>query len=351
MTLGNASISDVGDAGLEARLETTSGGRGAVARVLQRDGIGAFGVLVVVTVVSWLFVSGFGNADNARNVLLQASFPAVIAIGMTFAIMTGGIDLSVGSVYALSAVLVTKMLDTSLGEGQNVVVAIAVALGAALLIGLVQGLLISRTRMPPFIVTLAGLYGVRGLTIFVSNEGADVYSAPSKSAFYKFGTATPLWVNNSVVIAILLFVAGHILLTRTSFGLTSFAVGGNEPAALLMGLKVRRTKTIVYVMSAGLAGVAGIMNAAYAQSGIPNGGQGYELDAIAAVVIGGTLLTGGAGSLIGTMSGVLLLAVVRSLINHGAFGHLPSSAQQVVTGAFVIIVVLLQVFLRSVERR
>ena len=351
MTLGNASISDLDDGTLDARLETTSGAKGRVARLFQRDGLGAFAVLVVVVVLSWLLVDGFSTGDNVRNVLVQASFPAVIAIGMTFAIISGGIDLSVGSVYALGAVLVTKMLDKKLGEGQNVIVAALVALGACLLIGLVQGLLISRTRMPPFIITLAGLYGVRGLTIFISNEGADVYSAPSKGAFYKFGTSHPLWVNNSVVIAVVLFAIFHVVLTRTSFGLTTFAIGGNEPASMLMGLKVRRSKTLIYVMSAGLAGVAGIMNAAYAQSGIPNGGQGYELNAIAAVVIGGTLLTGGAGSLIGTMSGVLLLTVVGNLINQGAFGQLPSSAQQVVNGAFVIIVVLLQVFLRRVERK
>jgi galactofuranose transport system permease protein len=335
-------------AGIEASLGPKSPGA-RLAHLLQRDGIGAMVVLVLFVIVASILVDSFGTVGNLRNVLITASFPAIIAIGMTMVIVTGGIDLSVGSVYALAAILCTKFLDVTKGYGMNAVVAVAVALGAALLVGLVQGVLIAKVGLQPFIVTLAGLYGIRGLVFFVSDNGNDVYSAPQTGAFYKFGTGSLFTLGYPVLIAILLYLIFHILLSRTSFGLTTFAIGGSEDASSLMGLKVRRTKVWLYVMSAGLAGVAGILAAAYSQSGTPDLGRGFELNAIAAVVIGGTLLAGGAGSLIGTLAGVLLLAAVRSYINLGT--ELPQAAQEVVTGVFVIVVVIAQRYLNRAQRR
>ncbi len=334
-------------AGVEASLQPRST-RARVAHLLQRDGVGAMVVLVLVVVFAASTVDGFASLENLRNVLISVSFPAIIAIGMTLVIITGGIDLSVGSVYALAAISCTKVLDVSKGLSGNAIEAIALALGAALLIGLVQGILIARVGLPPFIVTLAGLYGVRGLVFFVSDNGNDVYSAPQTGAFYRFGTGTLFTIGYPIVLALILYVVAHITLSRTSFGLTTYALGGSEDASSLMGLKVRSTKVRLYVISAGLAGVAGILAAAYSQSGTPDLGRGFELNAIAAVVIGGTLLTGGAGSLIGTLAGVLLLGVVSSYINLGT--SLPQAAQAVVTGVFVIVVVIVQRYLNRVQR-
>jgi ribose transport system permease protein len=306
-------------------------------------------VLVLFVIFASATVEGFSTLENMRNVLITVSFPAIIAIGMTMVIITGGIDLSVGSVYALSAILCTKVLDVTKGLGGNALQGIALGLGAALLIGLVQGLLIAKVGLPPFIVTLAGLYGVRGLVFFVSSNGNDVYSAPQTGAFYKFGTGTLVTIGYPVFFALVLYIIGHIVLSRTSFGLTTYALGGSQDASSLMGLKVRTTKVRLYVISAGLAGLAGVLAAAYSQSGTPDLGRGFELNAIAAVVIGGTLLTGGAGSLIGTAAGVLLLGVVSSYINLGT--SLPQAAQAVVTGVFVIAVVVIQRYLNRVQRK
>ena len=319
-----------------------------IAHLLQRDGIGASVVLVLIVVIASLLVDSFGTIGNLRNVLITVSFPGIIAIGMTMVIVSGGIDLSVGSVYALSAILCTKFLDVSKGYGSNVFVAVAVALGAALLIGLVQGLLVARAGLPPFIVTLAGLYGIRGLVYFVSNNGNDVYSTPQSGALYTFGTGTLFTFGYPVLVAILLYIVFHVLFSRTAFGLSTFAIGGSEDASTLMGLAVSRTKITLYVLSAGLAGVAGVLAAAYSQSGTPDLGRGFELNAIAAVVIGGTLLTGGAGSLIGTAAGVLLLGAVSSYINLGT--SLPQAAQEVVTGVFVVAVVIIQRYLNRRQR-
>ncbi len=353
MTIGETpglSLDAARGAGVEASLGADSR-KARIAHVLQRDGVGALVVLVLIAIVSSAAVNSFATSGNIRNMLIAASFPAIIAIGMTLVIITGGIDLSVGSVFALGAVLATKALDPGKGLHMGVWAALGLAFGAALLIGLTQGLLIARVGLPPFIVTLAGLYGVRGLVFLVSKEGNDVYSAPARSNFVKFGTGSLLSLGYPVLIAIALYAIAHILLARTSFGLSIFAIGGSEDAASLMGLKVRRTKVWLYVMSALLAGLAGVLSGAYSQSGIPLGGQGAELDAIAAVVIGGTLLTGGAGSVVGTACGVLLLAVVQNIINLGAFGDIPSSAQRVVTGVFLIAVVVIQRYLNRVQRR
>ena len=342
------SLDAASGAGIEASL-TANSRKARIAHLLQRDGIGAFVVLVILAIIASFAVSGFATSYNLKNVLINASFPAIIAIGMTLVIITGGIDLSVGSVFALSAILTAKALDPNKGLGLNVAAGIALALGVALLIGLMQGLLIARTGMPPFIVTLAGLYGVRGLVLLASTEGVDVYSVPSSGSFYKFGTGGIAGIGYPVLFAVVLYLTWHVVLTRTSFGLTAFALGGSEDASSLMGLKVRSTKVRLYVISAGLAGLAGVLQAAYSQSGIPTSGVGYELQAIAAVVIGGTLLTGGAGSLIGTACGVVLLAVVQNLITLGT--NLPSAAQQVVTGGFVVGVVILQRYLNKVQRQ
>jgi ribose transport system permease protein len=305
--------------------------------LLQRQGAAV--VLVVVVAVAWLSYPRFGTSDNLRDLALQSSFLTVIALGMTFVIISGGIDLSVGSVYALGGVL------AAYGSHWGPVVALLLPLAVCGLIGLVNGLLVARTGMAPFIVTLASLLFARGLLLAITHEGSTTYQISGDSVFLRLGQGTLFGVGYPVYVALVLCLLGGVLLRRTRFGQSVFATGGAESSALLMGLPVARTKITVYTMSGLLAGFAGAMTAAYLQSGVTVIGVGTELDAISVVVIGGTLLTGGAGTIIGTIIGVLLRNVIQNVINQ--IGTLDSNFQSVVSGAFLLVVVVIQ---RSLAR-
>jgi len=310
-----------------------------VAALVQRHG--ALAVLVLVVVVSSFVFPSFGTADNLSNIVVDQSFIAIVALGMTFVIISGGIDLSVGSVFALGGVV------GAWGSQHGIVVGLGAPLVLCGAIGLLNGLLVARAGMAPFIVTLASLLGARGLLLALSDEGETTYKVPPTGLFHQLG-ADVLGLNLSVWVALVLFVVGGLVLTSTGFGQSVFAVGGSEDAASLMGLRVTRTKTAVYVLSGLLAGLAGALNAAWVSSGVTILGTGMELDVIAAVVIGGTLLVGGAGSVVGTAAGVLLLGVIQNLINQ--VGSLGSSVQAVVSGVFLIVVVVLQTMLSRTRR-
>jgi ribose/xylose/arabinose/galactoside ABC-type transport system permease subunit len=306
--------------------------RERTAMLLQRQGAAV--VLVVVMIVSWLSFPHFGSADNLRDLALQSSFLAVIALGMTFVIITAGIDLSVGSVYALGGVL------AAYGSQWGFVPALLLPLLVCGLVGLVNGLLIAYTGMAPFIVTLASLLFARGLLLAITSEGSTTYRMDSAGLLPRIVRGTFLGIGNPVYLVLFLFLVGGVVLRRTRFGQSVFATGGAENSALLMGLPVLRTKVIVYTMSGLLAGFAGVLTAAYLQSGVTTIGVGTELDAISVVVIGGTLLTGGAGSVLGTLIGVLLRDVIQNIINQ--VGTLNSNYQSVVSGAFLLVVVVIQ---------
>jgi galactofuranose transport system permease protein len=305
--------------------------RQLVGSVLQRQGAAV--VLALVVLGAWVALPRFGSVDNLRDVALQSSFLAVIALGMTFVILTGGIDLSVGSVYALGGVL------AAWGTQYGFAVGLLLPLAVCGLIGLVNGLLVARAGLPPFIVTLASLLFARGLLLALTSEGATTYTI-SDAAFLGLGRGAFLGLGTPVWIAVVLFVIGSLVLRGTRFGQTVFAIGGAESSALLMGLPVARTKLVVYTASGLLAGFAGALTAAYLQSGVTVIGVGTELDAIAAVVIGGTLLTGGAGTVLGTAVGVLLRNVISNIINQ--VGGLDSNIQSVISGAFLLVVVVVQ---------
>ncbi|MFI8003143.1 ABC transporter permease [Streptomyces sp. NPDC086010] len=315
-------------------------GRARAAELLQRQGVLA--VLLMVVLVSSFIYPTFASLDNARGVTIQASFLAVVALGMTMVIITGGIDLSVGSVFALGGVL------AAWASQYGFLAALLVPLVVCGAIGLLNGLLIARGNMAPFIITLATLLGARGLLLAITDEGATTYLVPKDSAFGELGQGSVWGFGYPILIAVVLFGAGGLVLQRTSFGQTLFAVGGSSDAATLMGLPVARTKILVYTLSGLLAGLAGALNAARLSSGVTIVGVGMELDAISAVVIGGTLLVGGAGSISGTLWGVLLLAVIQNLINQ--IGSLNSSYQSVVSGGFLIVVVVAQRYLARSRR-
>lgn len=289
---------------------------------------------LVLLAGSVAFGDRFASGQNLGNIALDGSYLLLIAVGMTFVILSGGIDLSVGSLLALSGVL------TAYGARWGSAAAIALPLLVCALFGLVNGLLIARARIAPFIVTLAALLFARGLAFAVADEGNTVFIIPADLTVTRLGQARWLGLHAPVWLALLVFAAGVVVLNRTRFGQSVFAVGDNQEAAELMGAPVARVRLLVYVVSAVLTGVAGVLVAAQTQSGLPTIGEGRELEAIAAVVIGGTLLSGGAGSLSGTLVGVLLLKVIQNLINQ--VGTLTSYYQQVVSGTFLIVVVLVQ---------
>jgi ribose transport system permease protein len=260
---------------------------------------------------------------------------------MTFVIITGGIDLSVGSLYVLGGVVSAYASQWGLLPAFLAPLAVCGAIGVA------NGLLIAYTRMAPFIVTLAALLGARGLMRAISDEGSTTYLVKN-SAFRTFGSGSFLGIGYPVWLVAAIVLIGIVTLARTRFGRAAYAVGGSQDAASLMGVPVRRTQIWVYVISGLLAGLAGGINAAKLGSGVTVLGTGMELDAIAAVVIGGTLLTGGAGTIAGTIAGVLLLGVIQNMINQ--VGNLNSSYQQVISGAFLAVVVVAQTYLARMRR-
>jgi galactofuranose transport system permease protein len=318
-------------------------GRTRLAALARRHGA-ALVLVLVVLLGSLTFGSNFTGPGNLGAIALDASYLLLVATGMTFVILSGGIDLSVGSVLALSGVL------AAYGSRWGTAGAVLLPLAVCGLIGLVNGLLIGRARLAPFVVTLATLLFARGLAFAVSQEGNQVYIIPADLALTRIGQASVLGVGIPVLIALAVFAAAGVVLNRTRFGLRVFAAGnGDGHAAELMGLPVARIRVRVYVLSSLLAGLAGVLIAAQTASGLPTLGEGRELEAIAAVVIGGTLLTGGAGSLGGTLAGVLLLKVIQNLINQ--VGTLSSAYQQVVSGTFLVLVVLVQAALARRRRQ
>ncbi|MEU9924011.1 ABC transporter permease [Streptomyces griseoluteus] len=311
-----------------------------VAALAQRHG--ALVALVALAAVASLSFDSFATGDNLGNIAISSSFLAAVALGMTFVIVSGGIDLSVGSVFVLGGVL------AAWGSQYGTVVALLLPLAVCAAIGLVNGLLVARTGLAPFIVTLASMLAARGLMLAITDEGADTFLVDPDSVFASLGQGKLLGIGTPVWITAVLFVGGAVLLRSTPFGQRVYAVGGNEQAAALMGAPVAGTKISVYTLSGLLAGLAGALNAAYLASGVTILGYGMELDAIAAVVIGGTLLTGGLGYVSGSLVGVLLLKVIQNVINQ--IGSLDSAYQQVVSGAFLVLVVVAQTWLARRRR-
>ena len=320
----------------------------ASAGQLARERLGAIAqsygaaiVLALLVVVASVSFPTFLTPNNLSNIATQSSFPLIVAIGMTFVILTGGIDLSVGSVFALGGVL------GAFGSEWGVAGAFLFPMVVGALIGSVQGALVAYARMAPFIVTLAGLLAVRGLVLAVTSGGSTtpLIKDPVTTSI---GQGTIFGLSYTVVIALVLLAIGVLLLARSRGGQSVLAIGGSESAATLMGLPVARVRFVVYVLSAIGASLAGALNAAYSSSGVPTVGVGLELSAISAVVIGGTLLSGGKGSLVGTLAGVLLLAVIQNMINQ--VGSLTSSVQAVVSGGFLALVVIIQTVLARTQR-
>ena len=278
--------------------------------------VAAAGALIVVFVVLSIIAPSFLTADNLFNLGSQTSVNAVMAVGVTLVSITGGIDLSVGSVAALSGVL-GVMLMADFGFNPLVGILGGLVVGAAA--GLVNGLLVSTVGLPPFIATLGMLSVARGL-VLISTGAVAVFGAPESFRLLGQGVIGPVPI--PVLMIVVVAVLGHLVLTRTRLGRYSYVMGSNSEAARLSGVPVRKHTTWVYVLSGMLAGLGGMIAASRINSGQPNFGEGLELDVIAAVVIGGASLFGGRGTVLGSLIGAFLVAVIRNgavQLNIGTF--------------------------------
>jgi ribose transport system permease protein len=292
--------------------------------------------LVVLSAVLWALTPHFLTIPNLVNVAQQTSINAVVAVGMTFVILSGGIDLSVGSIVALSGVA----LGAALQNVQPVPVALLFALAVGVSCGLVNGALISWGNLPPFIVTLGMMSIARGMAL-VFTEGRPI--SGFSEGFRALATGHAGFVPAPVAIMIVVYLVAHLVLTRTTFGRYVYAIGGNEEATRLSGVRVHLHKTLVYGVAGLMSAVAAIILTARLNSAQPIAGMMYELDAIAATVIGGTSLMGGQGTLVGTLIGALIMGVLRNGLN---LLGVSSFLQQIVIGAVIVGAVLVDTMLK-----
>jgi len=293
--------------------------------------IGLVGLAVIVSLLSPRFLS----VGNLLNVLRQTSINAVIAAGMTFVILTAGIDLSVGSVLAYAGAIMGSLLGSPLPFGLDLVIVLLFGAG----IGVLTGIVITRGKVQPFIATFVSMTIFRGATlVFTQGRPIDTSSGKFANAFAFVGEGYLLGIPVPVVIMVLVFVVVYYVLRYTRFGRYVYAIGGNEEAARLSGLHTRLVKTAVYAVSGLLAALAGIILTARLSSAQPTAGTGYELDAIAAVVIGGTSLAGGSGTILGTLIGALIIGILNNALN---LLNVSSYYQMIAKGAVILIAVLL----------
>lgn len=290
------------------------------------------GLIILVVIVSILNPS-FLEPLNILNLLRQVAINALIAFGMTFVILTGGIDLSVGAILALSSALTAGMMVS----GIDPIVAIIIGCILGGLMGTVNGLFITKGKMAPFIATLATMTIFRGLTL-VYTGGNPITGLGDNYLFQLFGRGYFLGIPVPAITMIVTFVVLFIILHKTPFGRKTYAIGGNEKAALISGIKVPNVKIMIYSLSGMLAALAGAILTSRLNSAQPTAGTSYELDAIAAVVLGGTSLSGGKGRIFGTLIGALIIGTLNNGLN---LLGVSSFYQMVVKGIVILIAVLL----------
>ncbi len=280
----------------------------------------------------------FLSAQVIANLFIDNGYLLVAAIGATFVILTGGIDLSVGSIVGFTTMLTAWLVQH---EHWPILAVVPLVLGVGCLGGYLMGYVIHYFEIQPFIVTLAGLFLFRGLCLVISKESISIGDKTiSKLALYQVQLPGGTFLSLGAVISLVALAVAAFVLHYTTFGRRVYAIGGNEQSALLMGVPVARTKVAVYTISGFCSALAGLLFTLYIQSGDPLHAVGMELDAIAAVVIGGTLLTGGSGYVVGTMLGVLVIGLIKTIISYE--GTLSSWWIKVLTGALLAVFILLQ---------
>jgi len=298
--------------------------------------LGTFAGLLALCIVLWAATPHFLTVSNLLNVLEQTSINAIVAVGMTFVIISGGIDLSVGSVLALAGIALASGLE----DGVPAPAAIVLALATGTTCGLANGLLITFGRLPPFIATLGMMSVARGGALMLA-EGRPI--SGFTEGFRALAGGRVLMVPAPVILTIVVYLIANFVLASTVFGRATYAIGGNEEAARLSGVDVRFHKTAVYGVAGLTSAVAAIVLTARLNSAQPTAGTMYELDAIAATVIGGTSLLGGEGTLVGALIGALIMGVLRNGLN---LLNVSSFFQQVVIGAVIIGAVLIDMSLK-----
>jgi len=299
-------------------------------KVFETPYINQLLALVLLCIALSLLSERFLTFSNFLNIFKQSSVLAILAIGMTFVILTGGIDLSVGSILALGGVVTASLL----AGGHNIVLAMVVGLLIGLVFGLTNGLFVSFFDLPPFIVTLATMAIARGVTL-VYTSGYPISTLPE--TFNYLGMGKIAGFPFIILLTLITFVLFYFLLTKTSFGKYTYAIGDNKNAAILSGINVNLVLILVYSICGLLSGFSGILLTSRLGSAQPTAGFGYELDAIACVVLGGTNLFGGKGSLIGTMIGVLIIGVITNGLN---ILGVSSFIQQIIKGVILLLAIL-----------
>jgi ribose transport system permease protein len=331
--------------GVEAREKGLKSYTNRVVRSEAIQRILAFAALLLLVIFFSVSSPNFLRPQNIEGILLSTAVNGILAVGVTFVIITGGIDLSIGTVMTLAAVITAKLVTDA---GLPIIVGVLGGLLTGGLAGYINGIVISRMRVPPFVATLGMLYVAKGLSLIIS-ELAPIYFERG-SGFSDLATGVIVQIPdvfkipNAVLIMFGAALVGSFILMRTVLGRYTFALGSNEEATRISGVDTARWKTWVYTLAGVFSGLAGIVIAARLNSAQPALGQGYELDAIAAVVIGGTSLSGGEGSILGTVIGAFVISV---LTNGLRILSVPQEWQMVVTGAIIIVAV----FVDMVRRR
>ena len=292
-------------------------------------------VLILVLIGAEMEFNNFLTARNLSSLLLDNAHLLVLAVGMTFVIVTGGIDLSVGSVMAFTGIIGASLVTNGVSAG----IAIPVMLVAGTAVGLLLGVLVQYFNVQPFIATLAGMFLARGLTFVVSQQSIRVEDPAIlwlQTQRFRLGD---WYITPTGIIALVMVAIGAYVMAYTRFGRTVYAIGGKEESARLMGLNVARTTVLVYVISGLCGGLAGLILTAYSGAGYPRYGIGTELDVIAIVVIGGTLLTGGSGYVLGSLVGMLVFATIRTVIS---FMGAEQSWQNIIVGGLLLLFIVVQ---------
>ena len=295
--------------------------------------IALIGLMMVITFIN----PNFLTANNLLNLLLQVTANGFIAFGMTFVILTGGIDLSVGSILALSSALTAGLI----AAGIPVPFAILLAVCMGGIFGMLNGLLVAYGKLAPFIVTLASMTIFRGATLVFTNGNPLTQGLGDSFLFQFLGQGYVVGIPFPVILMFLVFIILYVVLHKTAFGKSVYALGGNEKAAYISGVKLSKVKIIIYTISGIMASVSGLIITSRLSSAQPTAGTSYEMDAIAAVVLGGTSLSGGKGRILGTLIGALIIGVLNNGLN---IIGISAFWQQVVKGVVILIAVLLDRF-------
>jgi simple sugar transport system permease protein len=304
-------------------------------------------VFFVVYLIGIICFENFGSPNVFMNLFLNYAYLGIAAIGTSLVILTGGIDLSVGSIIAFTSILIAKMIST----GCNALWAIALALVIGILFGMLQGWLIHSFSLPPFLVTLAGMFFIRGCGFIVSEESIPIKNDPVFNFIQNNLTITlskGLHLRFIVMLYIVVLIVAVIFSQRTRAGRSIYAIGDNELAATLMGIPVGRTKIMTYTIAGFCSALAGVVYAIYLKAGNPLNCVGLEMDAIAAVVIGGTLLTGGVGYVFGSLFGVLVLGLIQTLIQFN--GHINSWWTRIIVGLLVLAFIFMQNLITKISK-